>query len=313
MTQNPKKKISSGQRDSIEKAMLSALKSWDVDIIKGCVVAGASVQELLYKAIVKQNAELVGLAIERGADLKAPVQVADKSWQTVLHLAHESFHQDVVRKILAAGIPVDAKGASKETVAQRAAREGQLARLQFYIQEGAAAGNLAQEMLLSATGKKDAAGVRWALENGADVHVVVRPTAGADTLLHVCNKNFSPEVATLLLQNGLSVDSRNADGDTVLHHAARDGLFVQADLYIKHGADPLLTNLAGQTPLLEAMRGVERAAEQHTFEKLRAAKSLALLLLERTKEVYGPEPFSIATQQEITLPKPLVFKEKPRP
>ncbi|XP_036447784.1 ankyrin repeat and SOCS box protein 10 isoform X2 [Colossoma macropomum] len=92
--------------------------------------------------------------------------------------------------------------------------------------------------------------VKLLLEYGANANAV-----NEDGLmpLHVCTELNSLECAKHLIQFGAAINGRSLDeNDTPLHVAARHGLPVHVDLYLRHGAALERQNDDGLTPLNSA-------------------------------------------------------------
>ncbi|MDC7233143.1 MAG: hypothetical protein PQJ58_07910 [Spirochaetales bacterium] len=72
----------------------------------------------------------------------------------------------------------------------------------------------------------------------------------------LCTAHFSPEGLTFLLQNGVDVNARSVEGNTILHYSYLyyDDHFDSVQTLICQGADLNAVNQAGAVPLTEAMR-----------------------------------------------------------
>ncbi len=57
----------------------------------------------------------------------------------------------------------------------------------------------------------------------------------------------------LLLVDGLDVNARNQDGQTLLHWAAQRGHLEATEMLLEHGADPTIADRLGKTPLRWAL------------------------------------------------------------
>jgi ankyrin repeat protein len=316
------------QRQVINRMLASAIKVWDVDLIRGAVESGADTQELLVRAVAKKNLDLVKLSIQYGADVNALISTGDRKFQPLLHYAHENFHEEIFSTILGQGVSIDLKNPQGETVVQRAARSGDFDRMRFYLSKGADLGQNAQEVLIKAIDKKDLAAIQWAVQHGADVHGRVRSSDDVmNTTLHLASASFREDIMDYLLAAGVNIDARNSAGETVLHLAARQTDSKKADYLLKKGADPLATTYAGVSVLDEAMKSVSstdsRDYDRDRYDsysgsynsssssKTKEAKAVMTLLLARVKEVYGIEPYNTAMQRDITVGKPIAVG-KPR-
>jgi ankyrin repeat protein len=323
-----KQAMTTEQRQVINRLLASAIKVWDVDLIKGAVESGADTQELLVRAIGKKNHDLVKLAVQYGADVTALVPTGDRKFQPILHLAHENFQEDIFNTILMNGVAIDLKNPQGETVVQRAARSGDFDRMRFYLSKGADLGSSAQEVLVKAIDKKDLPAIQWAVEHGADVQGRVRSSDDVmNTTLHLAYNSFREDILDYLLKSGVNIDARNSAGETVLHLSARQPDSKKADYLLKKGADPLATTYAGISVLDEAMKNIgsnERddrdrydsyssSYSSASSTKTKEAKAVMTLLLARVKEVYGLEPYNTAMQRDITVSKPIAVTGKAKP
>lgn len=312
------------QKQVINRMLASAIKVWDVELIKGAVESGADTQELLARAVAKKNLDLVKLSIQYGADVNALISTGDRKFQPLLHYAHENFHEEIFSTILAQGVSIDLKNPQGETVVQRAARSGDFDRMRFYLGKGADLGGNAQEVLIKAIDKKDLPAIQWAVQHGADVQGRVRSSDDVmNTTLHLAFASFREDIMDYLLTAGVNIDARNSAGETVLHLAARQTDSKKADYLLKKGADPLATTYAGVSVLDEAMKSVSSTetrdydrdrydsysgsynSSSSSSSKTRDAKAVMTLLLARVKEVYGIEPYNTAMQRDITVGKPI--------
>jgi ankyrin repeat protein len=318
------------QKQVINRMLASAVKVWDVELIRGAVESGADTQELLVRAVAKKNPDLVKLSLQYGADVNALVATGDRKFQPLLHYAHENFQEDIFTTILQQGVSIDLKNPQGETVVQRAARSGDFDRMRLYLAKGADLGGSAQEVLIKALDKKDLPAIQWAVDHGADVQARVR--SGDDvmnTTLHLAFNSFREDIMDYILKAGVSIDARNSAGETVLHLAARQTDSKKAEYLLKQGADPLAVTYAGVSVLDEAMKSVS-STESRDYDrdrydsysgsynssssassKTKDAKAVMALLIAKVKEVYGVEPFNTAMQRDITVGKPIAVG-KPR-
>lgn len=326
MQHRAKQSMNPEQKQVINRMLSSAVKAWDLDLIKGAIESGADPQELLVKAIAKKSLDMVKLSIQYGADVKALVATGDRKFQPVLHYAHENFQEDIFNVILSQGVDIDLKNPQGETVVQRAARGGDFDRMRFYLSKDADLGGSAQEVLVKAIDKKDLAAIQWAIDNGADIKGSIRANDDVrNTMLHHAFNNFREDIMDYLLRAGIDIDARNSAGETVLHLAARGQDSKKVDYLLKKGADPLATTYAGVSVLDDAMKNITSADHDrgeyytsYSASKSKEAKAIMTLLLGKVKDSYGIEPYNTAVQRDITVSKPIAVSKSrddnpPRP
>lgn len=121
-------------------------------------------------------------------------------------------------------------------------------------------------LLLEAVTNKDLPHVKLYVEKGANVNMsagsittnLQRNGSAAQfkreaTLLHhLYGIGLQRDVADYLIAQGLDVDARDAQGNTALMMAAKQGDFSGASYFLAKGADPLATNHRGDIVLEEA-------------------------------------------------------------
>jgi len=99
-------------------------------------------------------------------------------------------------------------------------------------------------------------------DNGADLHATqpgpVHRSEPGYTLLHIAALRSDPAALRWLLDRGLEVDARNADGDTPLLLAAGKGHAKVVELLLAAGADRSVVGRKGKTALQLARAGFER-------------------------------------------------------
>jgi hypothetical protein len=132
------------------------------------------------------------------------------------------------------------------------------------IRGAAESGAQTQELLAKAIVKKSPDMVRLALQYGAEVNALVPAGGGKfQPVLHYAHENFDEPVFTLILAQGVSIDLKNPQGETVVQRAARAGDFERMRFYLAKGAD-----LAGnaQEVLVKAIEKKDLAAIQWSIE-----------------------------------------------
>lgn len=102
---------------------------------------------------------------------------------------------------------------------------------------------LLRAALLAAQNGRDGA-LRHLLAAGVPANAAME---GEPLLIAAVNSNRS-KAALALLQAGADINRADADGNTPLHHAARNGDFAMCKLLLEHGADRRRTNAQGLPP-----------------------------------------------------------------
>ena len=78
------------------------------------------------------------------------------------------------------------------------------------------------------------------------------------TFLNACRNGQKNIVKILADRGGIDLDRRDAEGNTPLYYACRQGYRDVAALLLERGADPSLANNRGETPLHAAARSGNR-------------------------------------------------------
>jgi len=106
------------------------------------------------------------------------------------------------------------------------------------IKLAAEAGAETQELLIRAIAKKSDPMVRLALFYGADVQAMVTVEERKfQPVLHYAHDNFSEDVFQTILSQGVSIDARNPQGETVAMRAVKSGDFERLKFYATRKAD----------------------------------------------------------------------------
>jgi len=312
--------LSKEQQQALDRVMTGALKVWDENLIRAAVESGADTQELLVKAISRKNVGMAKLALQFGADAQGLVPTSDsRKFQPLLHYAHDNFNEEVFNLLLSSGVGIETKGPQNDTVVQKAIKAGDFDRMRFYAKRGADLAPFVQEAFFKAIEKKDIATLRWTIDQGADVHGLLRQTDdGYATAMHVAVHHFDEDTINVLLHQGVSINARNTAGEAALHGAARAPDVKKVEFLLKNGADPLLTSHANVTPLDEAMKHVtaeDRSWSNTSYSSSSSntptvkdnAKAVLALMLARVKELRDGEAYSTAVKRDITPAKVITF------
>jgi cytohesin len=172
----------------------------------------------IHLAALSGRTDLLELFLEAGQ----PVDFPRPCGRTPLHLAAACARGDAVAWLLASGASVKAR-----------ARDG-FAALHF----AADAGDPAVIDTLCAAG---------APVDGIDV-------SGRTPIFFAAWSEDNPEAVRALLEHGASVDHRDDQGSTALHHPANMGFLEACGALLEAGADPNAQDSYGNTPLYFAVR-----------------------------------------------------------
>jgi len=158
--------------------------------------------------------------------------------ETALDAAATGGHLGIVRRLLAAGLPIAARALSE------ACRRGHLELAQLLVESGAVV-NVASDHspLLAAAGSGHVQMIDWLLAHGADLK---RHGVGA---LHNAASFGRTETVLFLLQRGINVNSRDRHAWTPLMAAAWQGQRETTQALLDAGADPALEETTGKTAL----------------------------------------------------------------
>lgn len=173
-----------------------------------------------------------------------PAQAAARNEQgiSLLMFARYQFKLDAVEAILAAGITPDLF---------EAAALGKVERLRALLDAGESANTFAPDGmtplgLACFFGQPDSA--RLLLARGADVNAASQnPMKVAPLHAAVAGKN--PEVIDLILSSNANVNAKQQQGWTAIHSAAMHGDLALLEKLLARGADPMVKNDDGKTPL----------------------------------------------------------------
>ena len=216
--------------------------------------------------------------------------------------------------ILAQGVDIDVKNPQGDTVALKAIRNGDFDRMHLYRRLKADLSPYVQNIFFRAIEKKDAGVLNWSLGQGADVQGRLRqPDDTLSTAMHVACHHFDEGIIDILLKKGLSMNAQNSAGETPLHGLARAPDVKKAEFMLAQGADPLMTNYAGLTPLDEAMKHLTSDSSSSfgsSAATLKAnAKAIIEMMLVKVRETRAGEFYNTAVSRDITPSKVVTFKK----
>lgn len=179
---------------------------------------------LFYAADARGDPALVRLLLDHGARAEA----ADAQGETPLHRAAFAGDTTSVRLLLDRG--ADPNAGPRGTPLASAAQGGRLEVARLLIERGADGDRGGESSRLP-----------W---KGTPLEVAMMSRAESRSL----------EIAALLIERGARVDARSADGRTLLHQTAEEGLLDWVRFLLDRGAAVGARDATGATPLHEAVR-----------------------------------------------------------
>jgi ankyrin repeat protein len=229
-----------------------AVREDHMEVVRVLAGRGCSVPDVLVAACV-------GRADRLGALLKTDPKAArskTRSGQTPLHLAAVFGQAKVVKPLLAAGLPVDARDEDGRTPLHQAATFGSAAVARELIRSGgavrAAAGEENVEPLHLAAYRGHAQVAEALLD--AKVPAGVKLKGTELTPLHLAAASGQAEAVKLLLRRGAAVDATDAVGRTALHLAAENNRAEAAERLLAGKAGVSAKDQRGWTPLHRAAK-----------------------------------------------------------
>jgi ankyrin repeat protein len=215
--------------------------------------------------------EVVGILIERGADVTAQIN----SGSTLLHLALQEEQPEVACILIKHGADVTARTEDGWSPLHLAIRCGQVTHLQVI------------EV------------VSMLIENGADVNLIDNGL----TLLHLAARDgharINGKLASMLIKRGADVAAKTTDGSTPSHLASQEGQLEAARILIESGADVSAQDNSGSTPLHRVSAPLDMGQIQRRTWPSHFADIVSLLLehgadvTERNND--GRTPFDLAS------------------
>jgi len=257
--------------------LINSVRDGDLETIRATldrrpelVNAGADVPErlrpsdavtmrLVHLAIAVNQADVLRLLIERGADLN----VRNASGRLPLHDCFELGHDDFAKMLLDAGAMPDVCAA---------AAYGMHDRLRQILSDDPALANdlsTGESPLGWSVYGAQPESARILFEHGA---LADRPPYD-EQAWRPAAMVASTTVAPVLLAHGADPNWQDNNGDTAMHRAIRSRVVVNPAIFIKilldAGADPTLRNHEGRTPLEEAEALFQAGKSAETYYPVR--------------------------------------------
>jgi ankyrin repeat protein len=214
-------------------------------------------------AAMKGGKEMVGMLIEKGANVNA----AKKDGETPLHTAANGGHKEIAEIMIEKGAKVDAADKNGETPLYNAAQKGHKEIVEILIDKGAkvdAKDKYGETPLYCAAryGHKEIA--EMLIERRANVDAASK---NGETPLYNAAQKGHKEIVEILIDKGADVNAVDEDGETPLHGAAKYGRKEIVGMLIEGGANVLAASKNGETPLYyAAQEGHKEIAEVLTEE-----------------------------------------------
>ncbi|XP_037788673.1 ankyrin-1-like isoform X2 [Penaeus monodon] len=199
--------------------------------------------------------EVLRALLEAGADPNT--RASGMNDMTPLHLAAE-FGRENLAELLAihpsCKVNVrDARGLTPASLAKESCPN-----LSLYLDLCCGAKSHLDKLLIVAVRRNDAAEVRAALDEGADLSLQGPEDGG--TLLHLASQGSSGQVLQILLSRGASVDAKTSQGFTPLMTAAQRGATDALVHLLERHANPKLSTPNGTTALHLAVQSKDSSA-----------------------------------------------------
>jgi len=174
------------------------------------------------------------------------IDLRDADGMTPLNLAAIIGNYEIVKELLKRNADIHIGDVDNSQPIHLAAISGNVQIAELLLTNGADVNEQDDNgatPLTFAAGRRHIDMVRYLLEKGADVRI--RNTAGMTPLFFA----GTPEIATVILDNGADIDAPSNDGTTPLLAAVWRGRSELIRYLLERGADPNLFNDAGTTPL----------------------------------------------------------------
>lgn len=182
---------------------------------------------------------------------KKPEDAAEKDKNAALMVASADGDLARVQQLLREGAQVNQRNGDGKAAIHYAAQSKNVLVVEALIGAGAdvnarSVGNVTP-LMLSLDMAFGAPSISLALiRAGADINAADQD---GDTALIIATTETSSEVFQALLERGANPNARGLDGDTALHHAAMNAILDRAKLLLEHGADASIRNSAGKAPI----------------------------------------------------------------
>ena len=245
----------------------------------------------LHFACAEGRTDVVKFLFSHGAI----VDMQNRRGMTCLHSASNTGQLDVVEFLVQINTSLEATDLEGHTALHHACMNGRghLCVIEYLIDQGIPINtqdNDGQTALFIPVQRGKLEMTRLLLDRGANV--LAQDNFGS-TVLHVTR---SSEIAHLLVERGVPVNAQDFDMRTALVLACSRGSLEITRALLGHGANPLITDLNGSTPLhVTSMKDVAQClVEEHAANTLRREAAYKLLT---AKDKNGESPIQIAERK----------------
>lgn len=224
-----------------------------------------SVGTPLHQAAYLGHADVAKILFEHGAD---PNAETGNYGVRPIHIAAERGHKEFMDLLAKEGADQRAETNEGKDVLFFAARGGQNELVAELIDKGFKADKLdhhGSSPLNEAMVDGNTAAARILIDHGADVNSASKRARDYPVLVAAGKGHL--ELAKLLIEKGADTGVKDNLDNTLLHQAARGGLFAIAEELIEKGADVDARNALGQTPLHLAVDNVHLKTMDMLIEK----------------------------------------------
>jgi ankyrin repeat protein len=218
----------------------------------------------LYLAVVNDKSELIDDLLLLGADIKIIRGTGNLIENAVVNKSLKS-----ITKLLELGFDINKKYKSERTLLHLASQSGHSEVVELLIEKGASV-NVPDEYdqtplhLASQSGHSEV--VELLIEKGASVNVLDQD---GENPLHIASQSGHSEVVKLLIEKGLDVNALNEYNRTPLHLASRIGYSEVVELLIENKADFNIADKDGETPLYHAFNPFALVKESSSREVIK--------------------------------------------
>lgn len=208
--------------------------------------------KLLHEAIKRDDLDIFELLLARGAALKTYYR------DTPLHLAARYGSVDVVKILLDRGADPSARDYAGYTPLHEAAMSGRSEIVSMLLDSGSdlnsKSDDIVQTPLHMAVRNEVIETTIVLLKHGASLSAM---NCAKETPIHLAARYGSADILDKLLnyvEEACDLDSRSWNGDTALHMAIRENSLAKVAMLLEKGADLLVTNAYGRTPIHNAAK-----------------------------------------------------------